>query len=272
MSCIGILTLIYITFSNYYSNNGHSQNNDIIQKGILLIDQGNYVGAEKHLETSLETFPSDNELHINLGIVKNLLGKTKKAEHHYRTACRLEKSKSSSLCAYANFLALHKRYDEAERLLVRSIAISPKSKDPYLFLMEVYHREENWKQLSELARKVLTNNSSDLYAKKYLEISSNKTSILSIFEEEARTTPNAQNYLKLSKEYYYENLFAQSFHAVQQALKLEEQYTQAHYQMALIYEKLGNTKCAKASYRKATIPNTNLLLATNKQRELNPDS
>ncbi len=227
------------------------------------MNQGDYVAAEEYFEITLETLPSDVNLHINLGVLKSLLGKTNEAEHHFRTACRLECSESTSLYAYAKFLVLHKRYDEAEKLLLRSIVVAPEFKNSHVLLLEVYHREQNWEQLSELAKKILRSDPKDSSAKKYLDISANKTSIIALSEDETKKNPTAGNYLKLSQEYYSRNLFAQSFHAVQQALKIKKQFPEAHYLLGLIYKKLGNTQKAKVSFRKAAIHNVNFLPPAN---------
>ena len=68
-------------------------------------------------------------LHVNIGILKGLLGQGPEAERHFREAQRFDPNNPVSYTHFARWLAAQGRTEEARLLVSRAVELSPADAD-----------------------------------------------------------------------------------------------------------------------------------------------
>ncbi|CAN5280450.1 hypothetical protein BH09BAC5_BH09BAC5_08800 [soil metagenome] len=203
----------------------------------------NYANAEMalgKLDTALNYYeraqkisPNYSYLHINLGILKNLMGNTTEAEQHFKTAISLDAFNPESYYYYCSFLISHARYTEADAILINGLRVSPE--------------HSGMKILREQLNKILAD----------------QNNVLPNAIQNAQQHPSPENYLSLSLIYYQHKRYEDCITASQEALKLNPDYADAYNNICSAWNVLGNFDEAIKAGQSAIDINPNNQLARN---------
>jgi len=228
-------------------NNGRG----LMNYGLALMAEGDYNNAEKYFNEALILNPNYATLHVNLGIVRNALGDKIEAENYFKKAIELKPSSHTSSFFYARFLVNHDRINEAKKLLLEALNISPNYLNAQILLMDVYHKTNDWRNLKSLAEEILTKLPNNNSAQNYLDIALNKKTILMILEEDAKKAPTPEKYLNLSLKYFENNKFEETISSANKALELKNNYPEAYNNIGIANYMLGQYYKAIEAYNKA---------------------
>ena len=240
-------------------NNGRG----LMNYGLALMRKGDYNNAEKYFNEAIILYPNYPSLYINLGVVKNAMGNKIEAENYFKKAIELQPSNHKTLYFYGSFLVKIERIEEAKKLLLEALNISPNYSYAQILLMEVYHKENEWGSLNNLASEILKSTPNNKPALKYLDISINKKTILMILEEDAKKIPTPEKYLNLSLKYFNDNKFKETILFANEALNLKNAYPEAYNNIGIAYYKLGEYDKAIEAYNKALKLRSNYELTKN---------
>ena len=94
--------------------------------GLTQMEKGNYPEAHKYFQRALEILPRYSYLHINMGILKNVMKEEKVAEEHFKKALRYDPSNPEAYRFYARFLLEKNRVEEARNMIDRGLQKSPR--------------------------------------------------------------------------------------------------------------------------------------------------
>ena len=86
-----------------------------LELGAAYIRQGKHELALEKLSRSIEQNPDVPETQTTIALLYEQLGQIEKAEKHYKTALRLDKTDAASLNIYGVFLCRHRGWDRAQR-------------------------------------------------------------------------------------------------------------------------------------------------------------
>ncbi len=197
--------------------------------------KGKYDIALQYYTKALKLLPYYSYLHINLGIVKNAMGKpVDEVENHFVNALSYDKNNPEVYYYYAKWLYENKQINKAQDLLKKGLIISPahsriKNLINKINLEEFGTPEEKIKQLI------------------------NTTQI--------ETT--CENYINLSLAYYKAEMYDKCIEACEEALKLRPDYALAYNNICSAYNMLGEWKKAIEACEKALKINPDFQLAKN---------
>jgi tetratricopeptide (TPR) repeat protein len=240
-------------------NNGRG----LMNYGLTQMSKGKYDVALNYFEKALIFNPYYSILHVNLGIVKNVIGKTTEAEQHFKNAINYGQYQHETYYYYANFLNEHNRKAEAIDLLKKSIQISPQYMFSRYLLMSIYNDLGLWNDLNNLVKETLSIYPNDNTSLSYLNISKNKKSKIELAEETAAKNPKPENYLNLSLLYYQAGNYKGCIEACQKALKINPQYADAYNNICSAYNAMGEWNKAIEACEKAISIKPDFQLAIN---------
>lgn len=194
----------------------------LMNYGLSQMERGRYEIALQYYEKALVYVPYYSFLHINLGILKNAIGKPDEAENYFKNALNYGKDNPGSYYYYGKWLNEKKRGKEAKRLLEKGIEISPG------------HVK---------IRKLL-----DIVT---LSESDNVNTRINALVQNAKRKPTAENYLELSLAYYEGKFYENCLNACMKALAIKPDYTLAYNNMCSAYIHLGQYDKAIAAGKRA---------------------
>jgi protein O-mannosyl-transferase len=226
--------------------------------GLTQMQKGNYETALEYFTESLKLYPEYAYAHINMGILKNELGMIEEAEEHYRKGVYYAAIHADPPYYYAKFLKMHNRLQEAITYCKKAVEISPDYLPPQYLLLELYFENSDKNKLIETANKIFEIIPQDATAQEYI----NKTSEIGMSKldlalKTVEDSPTADNYLNLSLEYYYQDMYAESIDACYKALDINPNLAIAYNNICSAYNRLKE-------YDKA-------IEACNKALEINPN-
>ncbi|MGW9685658.1 tetratricopeptide repeat protein [Flagellimonas sp. 2504JD1-5] len=211
---------------------------------LALLDSVAFSSANDLLESALVQNPFNAHLQSNLETFQKLHHTTKAVEQQLTVSCKQRPENPKHLHNHARFLLAKGKYAEAEKHLIKAIALSPSFGESELLLMDVYHRSENWTQLQKLSTE-LTGTKTDISdAIKYLKIARKRTTVIDVMKETVKNDPSPLNHLILSKELYAKKRFAQSLHHANLAVQMQNDLSGARLLLGLAYAKLGESQKA----------------------------
>ena len=97
----------------------------LMNYGVIQLNKGNYPLADEYFERALQYTPHYAYLHVNIGVLKGLLGQDAEAERHFREAQRFDPNNPVSFTSYARWLRTVGRTEEARLYLQRAVELSP---------------------------------------------------------------------------------------------------------------------------------------------------
>lgn len=236
-------------------NNGRG----LMNYGLTQMAKGNYGKADTLFEEALKYTPYYTYLHINLGILKNAMGKTFDAENYFLNAIQYGSDYNEPYYYYANFLKAHDRVSEARTMSEKSLKINPDYMPALYQVMDIYQELTLWDKLDSVAKHALSISPKDTLALRYLNASKTKSSKTDEQLLYAQQHPTAENYLNLSLAYYQKGLYEKCITACEEALKLNPKYADAYNNMCSAYNALGKYEegikaCEKALAIKPDYP------------------
>ncbi|MEX0312529.1 MAG: tetratricopeptide repeat protein, partial [Allomuricauda sp.] len=213
-------------------------NNQISNKDKSFLRETDYIFIDAFLDFA-NTIHLHDELNSNgLMELQNLWDETNRTINSFDASCQMEFDQPEILYTHARILIAQQRYKDAETHLIRACSKFTNLGESERMLMYVYHRSKKWNQLQKLANEIISSTNNFPEAKNYLNIARNQTKYLTVLERKAKEHPTPQNFLQLSKEFFLENQFAQSYHYAQKTLTLQPKLSEAYIQLGLVYYKL----------------------------------
>ncbi|MBL4624429.1 MAG: hypothetical protein JKY42_04740 [Flavobacteriales bacterium] len=182
-------------------NNGRGHMN----YGLTQMSKREYNIALECFNRAAKTMPRYSYLHINMGILKNAMGKPDEAESNFLLAIGYDKNNPEVYYHYAYWLVGRKRTDEAKQNLDRALILSP----------------------AHASAKVLL---ASLIAK--------GNSSLKSIEKDVSKSPTAAKYINLSLTYYRKGLYLESIEACNKAIEINPRLPVAYSNMCSAYNKL----------------------------------
>ncbi|MEA1874443.1 MAG: tetratricopeptide repeat protein [Bacteroidota bacterium] len=235
----------------------------LMNYGLVKMEQGNYKEALEYFNKALLLEPDYFYLHINLGILKNAMGKPDEAEAHFKRTLKYL-SQASPSYYYARFLKSQGRIDEAINHCKRSINISYSHMQARHLLMDLYFHKQEKEHLIKLINETLEINSGDAFAKAMQEkVKTIGQSKLEQLKSTAQHQPSPENYLNLSLEYYHHEMYEACIEACYKALEIKSDYALAYNNICSAYNRLGEYEKAIEACEKALSINPEFQRAKN---------
>ena len=210
----------------------------LMNYGLTQMSKGNYPVALSYFEKALEYNSKYYSLFINLGIVKNAMGKPAEAEEYFKQAIAVMPGLFEPYYYYANFLKGNNRIDEAKQLDQKALSISPYYLDARFLLMSIYQEKESWDSLKYLANTTLEIDPNNQRAKQFLDASNKRVSKLDATITQAADNNTPESYLNLSLQFFNKGLYEKCIEACQEAIKLKPGYADAYSNMCAAYNNL----------------------------------
>ncbi len=204
----------------------------LMNYGLVLMARGDYAGAEKYFLKALELTPNYATLEINLGVLNDATGNPGQAEPHFKKAIALRPDYPEVYFYYARFLHKHRRLDEAQENLKKSISLSFANMDARHLLMRVYQDLGDERQAAELARQTLAIAPDDKQALKLLISGAGGAN------DGAAAAETPESYLNMSLAQYRAREFARCIESARKALQLRPGYGPAYNNLCAAYNEL----------------------------------
>lgn len=232
--------------------------------GLTQMQKGNYEIALEYFTESLELMPDYAYAHINMGILKNELGMINEAEEHYKKGVYYAAIHSDPPYYYAKFLKTQNRLQEAIIYCKKAIEISPDFLPPQYLLLDLYFENKDKANLINTANIILNRFPQDEIALKYKNKANDiGLSKLEIALNTVDKNPSSENYLNLSLEYYYQEMYEDCIKACYKALEFDSQSAIAYNNICSAYNRLGDYEKAIEACNKALEINPNFERAKN---------
>ncbi len=194
----------------------------LMNYGLSQMERGRYEIALQYYEKALAYVPYYSYLHINLGILKNAMGKPDEAETYFKNALSYGKENPGSYYYYGKWLYEKKRGKEAKQLLEKGIEISP-----------------GHVKIRKLLNTVTLSETDNIQAR------------INILVESAKRKPTVENYLELSLAYYEGKFYENSLNACKKVLAIKPDEAIAYNNMCSAYIHLGRYDEAISAGKKA---------------------
>ncbi len=211
----------------------------LMNYGLTQMWKSNYNNALSYFDKALIYCPYYSYLYINLGILKNIMGKPVEAEEYFKKGILYGPTYQESYYYYANFLKQQKRLDEAMNMAEKSTQINPDYMLGLYLLMDIYLELENWDKLNAVVERALSIVPNDPTALKYGKEAKNKISKIEDSRLFAEKNKSPENYLSLSLLYYQKGLYEKCIEACNEALKLNPNFADAYNNICSAYNALG---------------------------------
>lgn len=219
--------------------------------GLALMAKGDYKNAEINYNKALELTPNYPTLYTNLGILKNAMRKKVEAEEFFKKSISLPTSNQVSYYYYASFLSNNNRDTEAIELLEKALNLYSGHLDSQLLLFNILHKQQNWEQLASVTKNILETDPTNTNAKKYLEITQSRKSVLELTEEETLRNPTPEKLLNLSLLFFQAQDYNKCIEAARKAIELKNDYPEAYNNIGIAYVNLNEIDKGIEAYQKA---------------------
>jgi tetratricopeptide (TPR) repeat protein len=235
----------------------------LMNYGLALMARADYKNAEIYFQRGLESWPYYAYLHVNMGILKNAMGKADEAEPYFKNGIAYGVKYPNSYFYYARFLIEKNRKEEAVIQLKKCLEIANSLPDARVVLMNTLFELGRLEELRQVAQETLTILPDNTIAKQYLEMAKNGKSKLEVTKENALKTNTAGDFLELSLQYYQAGQYRECIEAGQQALKIDPKFAAAYNNIGSAYNMLGDFEEGKKALEQAVSLDPNSQLAKN---------
>lgn len=199
----------------------------LMNYGLVMMGEGNYVEAEKYFNAGLKMWPYYSLLHVNMALVQNNKKNFALAEQYYKDGVRYGKTYPSSYYYYARFLSEKNRNAEAIPLLYKSIELYDSDKWTRHLLMYCLYEQKRYEELKKVANATLALLPGDQKSLDYLKIAETGKSQLEIAEAASAKYTKPEDFLQLSLLYYQAGKYDKCVEAAQKAVAINPQYADA---------------------------------------------
>ena len=213
-----------------------------------LAADGDDVESQKALLKAVPLCAEDGLLQLGLAEAFDRLNKDVDAEFHFRRALLL----SPGSTAYARFgawLFNHQRLQEALDMSRKALSLNPDDVISRHTLMDLFARQSDWVTVAKLAKETLSINPGDDTGKRSLTVATASIDQVRQAEEDVKTTPTVDDYLKLSVLYFQGQRFEDCAKAAREALRLRPNLAEAYANLAAAMHSLGRDEEAIAALR-----------------------
>ncbi|MDA3819326.1 MAG: tetratricopeptide repeat protein [Candidatus Delongbacteria bacterium] len=241
----------------------------LMNYGLVQMQKGNFEKALEYYNKALRLDPDYVYLHVNLGILKDAMGKPNEAEQHFLKAVNYLAHPAPPYY-YAKFLKSHGRIDEAINYCKRSITISYSYMQARHLLMDLYFYKQDKKHLNKLIKETLEIMPGDAYAKAVQKkVKTMGQSKLQQLKYTAQHHPTPENYINLSLECYHQGMYEACIEACYNALELNPDYEHAYNNICSAYNQIGEYEKAIEACEKALAINPEYQRAKNNLNHAN---
>ena len=240
--------------SLWYDVTVKSPNNarGLLNYGVTQMEKGNYQIALEYYNRALVIWPDYAYLQINLGIIKNAMGMPDEAEKHFTKGVYLAATHADPPYYYARFLKSQGRLNEAISFAKQSITISPDYMPAKYLLLDLYYINKDKSNLLKIANNILQDFPNDLEAKSAIKNSETiGQSMLEIAINNVSKNPSAENYIQLSLEYYYLEMYEECISSCYKSLDINPNMAVAYNNICSAYNRLGEYENAIEACNKA---------------------
>jgi len=206
--------------------------------GLTQMGKRNYEEALKEFTTTLELWPYYSYAHINMGILKDAMGKRNEAEPYFQNAIKLGPNLPECYFYYAKFLAKTGRSNLAIDNLNKALELAPAHINSRYLLMEILLKDSRFDELKNISQKTLVILPGDKITLGYLEASETKGTELEHLLKKVNTYPTAEAYIELSLIYYNKEDYINCISACNQALALKPNYAAAYNNICSAFNQL----------------------------------
>ncbi|HTA26179.1 MAG TPA: tetratricopeptide repeat protein, partial [Bacteroidia bacterium] len=240
-------------------NNGRG----LMNYGNILMAEGKYDEAEIYYQQAFKLLPYYSYLFDNMAILKAAKNQPDSAEIYFKKAVALRPDEPAVYFFYARFLHQQNNDKAAIDLLKQSLIISPSDVDSRYLLMKIYLDDEDWQNLSNVAKETLALFPGDNTAKTYLESSILKKSKIGEAIENIKLHPTSDNYVNLSLLYFNRKNYDSCISTSRHALKIDSTNILAYNNMGSAYNALKQWGKAETAFTHALEINPKFQLAIN---------
>lgn len=136
---------------------------NFLNKSLSKCYSGNYNGALKDLQSSINLYRNNNKYWLYIGICYQLYGSQLKANYFYDYALSGSDDIKASILNNKALVALKSQnYEDAHTLLTKAIKLSPKSNVPKYNLAQVYIKFNHLKKARNLISPLIHKNPGDI--------------------------------------------------------------------------------------------------------------
>uniref|UniRef100_UPI004057C8D7 tetratricopeptide repeat protein n=1 Tax=Candidatus Electronema sp. TaxID=2698783 RepID=UPI004057C8D7 len=204
--------------------------------GLALMEKGKYDLAFLHYNKALTMSPRWSYVHINMAILKNVMGQSEEAEQHFKTALANHLMNPNAYYYYAVFLKKKSRLLEALELVRRGMKVSPNYAGFHALHQELLHAAAA--TVSELLA----------------------------YERELDKNPKKEDYISLSLSYYKAGEYKRCISVCEKVLLLEPDSVVAYNNICSAYNAMAEWDKAREACGKALAINPDYELARNNLR------
>ena len=188
--------------------------------------------ALTNLQKAVAPASDDGRLQLLLARTFDRLNKDVDTEFHFRRALLLAPQYSAVYSYFAQWLFVHRRWDEALVMSRRALALNAADLISRHTLMDLHSLKADWGAVAQLAKETLALDPDDPAGKRSLTVATASMDQLHQAEANVQANPKVDDYLKLSVLYYHGQRFEDCVKAARGALGLNPNLAEAHANIA----------------------------------------
>ena len=190
----------------------------LMNYGLVLMGKGDYKGAMEYYNLAKTEWPYYSYIYVNLGVIYSVQNNPVESEKNFKYALSLNSQNPNCYFYYAIMLKNNNRIPEAQAMIKKGLALSPRHVDLLRF---------------------------------DAELNTSVRDRIESAEKTAKQNPTAENYLNLSLVYYNNSRYLDCVHAAQEAARINPKYDAAYNNICSAYNMLHDWDNAIAAGRKA---------------------
>ncbi len=212
----------------------------LMNYGLHLMGNKQYDEAMEYYQKALVYSPYYSYLYTNMAICYEAMGDVENAEVNYKNSLKYGYYNHKTHYYYGSFLLSQKRYKEAIKEYKISLEMAPKYIYSKYKLMEIYSVLQDWVNLREIVKDVISDFPNDPTAIYYADFVKGKMTNLERARLKVKDYPSADAFTELSLYYYKANKFDSSLYAAKNILKYDKNNTAAYINICAANNVLGN--------------------------------
>jgi tetratricopeptide (TPR) repeat protein len=213
-----------------------------------LIAEGDDSEGLRTLRKAVPLCEDNGTLQLGVARAFDRLNQDVDAELHFRRAIDLAPS-ASAYAYFGQWLLLHGRTDEAYTMSKKALALNSDDVVSRHTLIDLYSKRSDWDRVASLAKETLAINPRDTRGQSALTVATASIDQVHKAEQDAKSSSNFDDYLKLSVLYYEQQRYEDCARAAQEALKIRPAMAEAYANIATAMHALNRDDEAIAALR-----------------------